>query len=1377
MFSSVFAALPFAAANPTSGTIETFTDGSSSVALVTDSQSIVSTNITISRNTTIGDASFQIMYDVNDPSPGELTLDIDNDGMYEWHLGGSGFGDVGIQTTFSNGMNSTSINPNGNLSWLPAGNWTLPSGASLSVADLSLGFTPSIDSQLLGHGNIADLVVGDMDGDGNDDGIFLVKDHVGTNATAWPHIGWTRWDASTSSFQTSWIGTCGGADRLITGDANGDGKADILSVADTDKALCQHLSGISGWGHSVNITMDQNFVDAMLADLDSDGQDDLVYIHNDGDLNSRIFSGGVFGASGTATTVTSGDSMTGTTNFKSIAAGQFYGSGLTIVTSEEGMIDNYNTLWNFSASTSSWIAVQESFDCMGGFMQTLDWNTDGFEDIIGSSITGGCMATWNGTDWTTSNVPIAGLLNFTIADHNRDGTANLFHADSGSPDGSDTTFTGSVESHDFNGNGGLWSNSTSFTPHTSPRDIVFADLDGDGLREQLIVAGESTLGLWIGAWQTVEWDLEGNGAIDMAMEGYASASSPLSTSDQGTLITSLDIDLSNSQSILDYYGIYWSSIDPVVRAKGAGTFSQYDLNVTYTASFFVELNPSNMNLSNVLNDHMLLGSGDIDIPLNFTSTKDGEISLDSVEIHWIAGASNIQAPPAPILSLTDYNYSQVTLTWTNTSSPADCIGYEIYRAPVGSQISLFAPPLNMIDVAINTYVDTAGVTNGDWDYAVRSMHEFGVYSPLSNIVVVSVPDVPPVIDTTPPDAPIVTLTDNPNDNGDTLNLSWIPSTSNDVVYTLLYFESTDFSDASSLTPVANISVGQSTTSMLMTGLTAGTDYWAAAVAVDADDNAFWNVTAVGPTTPLNNTVRSSTLSLDVTGFGLYDDGTHSGVHIKAGSPFSVELGLSTEGIPLASETIDLSIDTGTGVVDIPVITDSSGSITQGWSDWLDFVSQSVPHGGVITLTASWPGGTLPSGQSVSPASAMQTVIVTIDAVLSTSTPSIQLDSDDSGTAMINLTTSGAEQSLLTGLNLSWQLAGPGATGASGLAQLDSNGFSSIPINYLEDGWINISLQQSPWWLMVTPASLQVTLTAYDHSTDPEPEPEPEPDVLSWVVVDCGVNDWVILDNNTMVQDNLATNSIQCSLTNPNNVSAQLAFTFTYSESMPTFSNDLSSSQNVPLENNSTLTFTIHPDAWTQGTTLRNGSITIGVTITATDWVQASDTWILYYGFTSADTNIPDSNSNETNSDSQGESEESGMGLMLILGVGGVLLALAGFFGMRMMMSRTDEEDEEDEEWSVPGAQPIPTSPSTGELPTGRSLEELTTVATKPKSKVKEEPEEEPEEEYWEEEEAEHDYTQDEDYHVDEEGVEWWKDEIGQWWYKYPDEEDWEAFEV
>ena len=39
-----------------------------------------------------------------------------------------------------------------------------------------------------------------------------------------------------------------------------------------------------------------------------------------------------------------------------------------------------------------------------------------------------------------------------------------------------------------------------------------------------------------------------------------------------------------------------------------------------------------------------------------------------------------------------------------------------------------------------------------------------------------------------------------------------------------------------------------------------------------------------------------------------------------------------------------------------------------------------------------------------------------------------------------------------------------------------------------------------------------------------------------------------------------------------------------------------------------------------------------------------------------------------------------------------------------------------------------------------------------------------------------DYEDDENYSVDEDGVEWYQDEDGQWWYREPDEDDWVAAE-
>ena len=143
--------------------------------------------------------------------------------------------------------------------------------------------------------------------------------------------------------------------------------------------------------------------------------------------------------------------------------------------------------------------------------------------------------------------------------------------------------------------------------------------------------------------------------------------------------------------------------------------------------------------------------------------------------------------------------------------------------------------------------------------------------------------------------------------------------------------------------------------------------------------------------------------------------------------------------------------------------------------------------------------------------------------------------------------------------------------------------------------------------------------------------------------------------------------------------------------------------------------------------------------------------------------------------------------MLIV-IAALVLGILGFVGLRIAMREEEDEDAEtfeDEEWQPKPKKRIRTQPDMEDMPTGRSLDELTTKASSvsmTKSRkvdrragsrpapVREVLEEEPEEQ------GEWDYTQDEDYHVDEEGVEWWKDEVGQWWYKYPDEEDWEAFD-
>ena len=78
---------------------------------------------------------------------------------------------------------------------------------------------------------------------------------------------------------------------MILGDSDNDSQTDILAVASAEDTLCQHISGSNNWAYSTNISMNEKFQDAVLADMDGDGQDDLVSIDADGTLGMRSYSG------------------------------------------------------------------------------------------------------------------------------------------------------------------------------------------------------------------------------------------------------------------------------------------------------------------------------------------------------------------------------------------------------------------------------------------------------------------------------------------------------------------------------------------------------------------------------------------------------------------------------------------------------------------------------------------------------------------------------------------------------------------------------------------------------------------------------------------------------------------------------------------------------------------------------------------------------------------------------------------------------------------------------------------------------------------------------------------------------------------------------
>jgi hypothetical protein len=1400
---------PVALAGSHQNPITLFSNGSQTVELELNSSTVNSVDISVFRNTTLTQASFDIIYNSNDPSPGTVMFNVGEDSIYEWGFTGTGAGKLGKQHRFVDDSLLDTTSVSGNRSWNDLEAWQLPLFAQISESYLSVEFTPTFGGDFLAVGDIADLHTSDMDNDNLPEPVFLVRDHQGSNGSAWPHFAWTDWSLA-GGLTTSWVSTCEGAQRIVTGDIDGDGSADVVSIADDDENICVHLSGTNSWQNPVNYSVGGEFGDGTLADMDNDGQADWVYVNTTGHLGVRIFSGGSF----IPAVTTMVESLSGTPQIilSSLAIGNFYGgSNKTIAVSEPGAMSGYNTFYNYSSSLSQLMITNDNIECMGGAMQVFDFNQDGRDDLLGPTISGGCSATYDGTQWQLQSLNFVVNNNFSISDYDRNGSVELLIANPGSPDNNDVTFTGKLDVFGFNSTGNLGSmQQGTLTPHTSPRDLAIADLDGDGLPEQIVVSGESSSGLWLAGWHTVEWDLDRDGTPEGVLAGYAGDGngvvSAIEWIDEGNISILLSSILSTLTTSIDDFAIEWSQVLPRARTSGAGTITQSDLNITYSVTFRVEDGWfGGDNLSYSLNLLMQQGnnSNTFEIPLNFTSSDDGNVTLDSLSITWIPG-SLTPPPPAPFLYLDSMDHTEVVVRWTDMAANfSDLIGYQLFRVELGLPFEL-NQPLAEVPFNMPGYIDSDNIVNSNFTYAVRSMHENEIFSQLSNLVDVYVPDIPPVIDVTPPDAPVVNLSDTPNDWGGSLNLSWIPSVDSDVAYTLIFLETSQYNDATSLTPYANISAVDNTTNILVTGLGDGVSHWAAAVAVDTSDNAWWNVTTSGPAYSFNNSVRSSEMTIALTADGIYDDGTHSGANIHAGHSLFIDINLSSEGEPVSGAMITLGLEQGGNeLFSSLVVTNFQGLIHFPKNDWLEVVAEFGAIGGEVTFFVQWDGGLWGAqDQPIASASASTIGIVTVDASLSANPSPLQLDSAGRGDVSITFTTdNSAEQSVLAGMSVEWNIGN--ATNGVSLppdAPLipDSNGATSAPIYYPDGGELTLSVVP-PWWLNMQFSTLEVVLLPPPQGDDVPNEPGPDPE-LQEITVSCVKENWTISDDARDVWDDATPYAQTCTFYNPNNTTVWLAITTLQSNELPAIAVDLASIEMVAATDN--LTFIMEPTFWsaTFGSP-SNGTIDIDVGISATDWGPNDVSFL--FSFTMVDEGDDNSTGGTT------ELESGGLPTWLFALIVLALIAGIGVVAWRMVIRGRDEEDSDEEDWLVDdlkGGPPTKSADKMAEIPTGRSLEELTTIKSE-KSGKKSKPKKSPDGPYiptdqdefiaapvrsgemtWDDDydaasdaseddsEGEWDYTKDEDYHVDPDGVEWWKDEVGVWWYKYPDEEDWESYE-
>ena len=152
----------------------------------------------------------------------------------------------------------------------------------------------------------------------------------------------------------------------------------------------------------------------------------------------------------------------------------------------------------------------------------------------------------------------------------------------------------------------------------------------------------------------------------------------------------------------------------------------------------VKTNPSpTTNLTNVLNLGMTPGVGNYSVTISVNSTAAGIVKLTNLAAIHIPGAPNLVNPPVPVLVASYIGPERVELQWTDpglTGAIPD--NFELFRAETANGISITNPYQEPI---INFAIDENIEVGATYYYQVRSIHEYGQTSNLSNLLVVTIP--------------------------------------------------------------------------------------------------------------------------------------------------------------------------------------------------------------------------------------------------------------------------------------------------------------------------------------------------------------------------------------------------------------------------------------------------------------------------------------------------------------------------------------------------------------------------------------------------------------------------------------------------------------
>ncbi len=1326
----------------------TFSDGSSSQSVSLQGNSTnQQSSLNLSKNITLNNAQFELSYSRINPSPGEIWLDINNDGIREWSFGGGSQGELGRQIAFTNGLNygQSIYNATNNQS----SSFMLPTASEVTDIEFNIQFTSELFTGFLPLGNVIDFDGKDVDADGHDELVLLTND---SNISGYnKSINIVEWNASTGFQIGNYFETCENGTSIHTEDFNGDGKKDIAVVSIADAKVCLHIFNkiTGGLLPMQNLSLESSVTHVDFGDLNHDGYYDIISIRPNDGIDFKLSTGNSF-----ANTVTipvmennSGGSIQATVN--DLLVGPLNGiSGPDLVLVKD--TSDHWTIHEYNLNSNSLIETTLEFDYIQSNAMMADVDLDGDYDIIGNR--GKSMVyienTPSGLE-TEMSPTFIDLDRASIFDYDNNGIIDLLSHNTIPIDNNDTTIEGNFSvRHFYNASNTSSPSQHVVIPGSDARKIAGLDFNNDSLLEHVSIVGETQKGIFIGGWQEIGIDFDGDLINDLSASGYASNGShgvdKLVIEDpMMTALFPVRDKIAVATPQLDGYGLEWGEASFHLNSTVPGEFNFSYLNIGYSLDVLVRDNPSiSGNLSNVINQHTKPEAGYFELPLPFNSSNQGIVNIQNLDITYIQGAEVPITAPEIIVALASVDSEAVILTWNDMSEFGEHLEeIRVYRA-LDSQPYDYENPHAV--VSDSQFIDEDVNIGESYRYIVRSFHLEGVVSNYSNQINVSIPfPAPPEI------IQGLTASDVSDDEGGVISVEW-NLLENDYISNYHLFHATiELNPSDDFTQLQSILIANQTNTHLVDNLVDGVGYWFGIVAEDLFGNYSSQMAVIGPVYARNDTAIFSEIFIQTSSQIFLDD------------EFYAQISVVTEVGETEIGSVDLYMKNDT----------DSWLIEQGLSPQVNYSAVSFSDLGLwtqnihgeVSLEAIYSGNEgNETRQPISTAIKSTSSLVTVHAGISSDSASIQMNSFGQGQISLSLqATKSSHDILLEKMEYNWSLWESGQVAQTGQGQF-VGGQSEFTIQS-SGGYLHIEPQVPAWVILNTP-SLNLTILSDGQNNSQNQNNDGN---IDHPTISCSSLELVLgITNDT---------SLQCTLSNTNPFALEI--TFSTNGWTPLFDEVILQSEQteIRVEANDEITFNVlvsisSYDLLDTGTF---SSTIDGVAYNETAGSITFESKILWTIIPQPDVEVGEMN--ETIAP-----EISGSTLTTFY-VGTGAIAIIG--GLAWLLVTLIRKRQEDEAWSedeldmdeMPesyvserrASQPLPVGMGLDEFEKEDMNEEISAPQHRRHQLFDEA-------EGIESVEDEHE-AQDDGVTIDEDGTEWYEDETGVWWYREAGMDDWEEY--